>query len=94
MRERSIQIADMRPGRIAGLGREFYLDPPSTRIRVVRFHRFYRRLTAPFIVFSELGSDGAELDVVAITNGDRLNEMLDALRAVGPEKIDPTPVEE
>jgi hypothetical protein len=91
VRERSIQIASMRRGYITGLGVEFYLDPKVTRVRVVRFSRLFGRLSVPFIVFSQLGSDGRELDLVAITRRNRLIEMLDALTVISLERIERVP---
>jgi hypothetical protein len=84
VRDRSAQVIPARPRYIAGVGREFYFDPHDTRILVSRFRGPLAPSTgAPFVVFSRLEPDGSRIDLVAITHQSRLDEIQEALKAVG-----------
>jgi hypothetical protein len=85
----SIQIFPSRPHYIKGLGREWFPVPSETRIRVSNFRSlFWPFNQTPFIVFSRVEPDGTEIDLLAITRRNRLDEIQAALKVAGVKTRD------
>jgi hypothetical protein len=89
--EKSIQLRPLRPRYILGLGREWYLDPATTRIGRRQFQRFLPpRRPTEFILFCGREHDGTLTDLFAIT-GDNLREIEAAVKASGVANETGTP---